>query len=329
MDLALPPCAELVTLGETMGVVFSHDSGPLDFARTLTYGIGGAESNVAIGVSRLGGRATWIGRLGRDATGDLIDRRLRAEGVRTMTVRDASFTGLMVKHRRYGESISVDYHRGGSAGSHLERADVPTGCIEAAALLHLTGITPALSSTARDAVFGALDRAQAAGVPVSFDVNYRSRLWSPDVAAPVLRRLAARADLLFAGLDEAKLLLNESRLLLDAPRPADPADLAHALAALGPKQVVITDGPRGCAAAVDGETYRLPALEAHTVDPAGAGDAFVAGYLVEHLAGKATSERLRTAIAAGAFAVGVHGDCEGLPRREDLRLLMASDNVAR
>jgi 2-dehydro-3-deoxygluconokinase len=92
---------------------------------------------------------------------------------------------------------------------------------------------------------------------------------------------------------------------------------------------VIKDGERGCAAFIDGSTHRLPALPVVVVDPVGAGDAFVAGYLAEQLAGRPAADRLRTAIAAGAFAVSVPGDCEGLPRRADLSALMCYDDVER
>ena len=295
----------LFTLGETMGLVSAGDIGPLEYARSFSFGIGGAESNVAIGVARLGGAATWLGRVGPDATGDLIDRRLRAEGVRTLAVRDDAFTGLMVKHRRSGEQTRVDYHRTGSAGSRLNPADLPAADLGAATILHVTGITPALSDSARATVFQAVETARAAGVPVSVDVNYRSKLWSRFDAAPVLRDLVSRADVVFAGPDEAALFV-------------DDADPVAGLARLGPSEVVVKDGPRGCTALIDGERLSLPALPVTVVDPVGAGDAFVAAYLAARMAGDDAAARLRLAIAAGAFAVTVPGDCEGLPRRADL-----------
>ncbi len=301
-----PITGGLVTFGETMGLVAADDVGPLEYARTFRLGIGGAESNVAIGVTRLGGRATWLGRVGSDATGDLIERRLRAEGVRTLAVRDDAFTGLMVRYRRTGERLHVDYHRAGSAGSRLSPPDLPAAEIESAAVLHVTGITPALSDAARQAVFAAVDTARSAGVTVSVDVNYRSKLWSRFDAAPVLRDLASRADVVFAGPDEAALFLGPDEPPLDG------------IAALGPAEVVIKDGPRGCTALIDGERLSAPALTVTEVDPVGAGDAFVAGYLADRLAGAKPVDRLRTAIAAGAYAVTVPGDCEGLATRADL-----------
>jgi 2-dehydro-3-deoxygluconokinase len=295
----------LFTFGETMGLVSADGIAELGYARSYSFGIGGAESNVAIGLARLGAPVTWLGRIGRDATGDLIERRLRGEQVRTLAIRDDAFTGLMVKHRRSGTALHVDYHRAGSAGSRLMPADIPPAELRDASIVHVTGITPALSDSARAAVFQAVETANSAGVPVSVDVNYRAKLWSAFDAAPVLRDLVSRADVVFAGPDEAALFV-------DVSAPLD------GLAALGPTEVIVKDGPRGCTALVEGERFALPALPVPVVDPVGAGDAFVAGYLAERLAGLKPEARLRTAIAAGAFAVTVPGDCDGLPRRSEL-----------
>jgi 2-dehydro-3-deoxygluconokinase len=304
----------LVTFGESMGLITTSDIGPIDFAPAFRYGVGGAESNVAIGAARLGAPATWIGRLGCDATGDMIERRLRAEGVRAHVIRDGGYTGLMLRHQRVAGHFSVDYHRAGSAGSRLCARDISDDLLAGAAILHLTGITPALSESARHAAFDATARARALGLTICLDVNYRAKLWAPGTAGPVLRALAELSDILMAGSGEARLLLGDT----DAE---DERALLHRLAALGPSEVIVKDGPRGCSALIDGADFRFPAPAALVVDPVGAGDAFAAGYLAERLAGELPEARLRTAIVAGAFAVGVPGDCEGLPRRHELSVL--------
>ncbi|MEV0901794.1 sugar kinase [Actinoplanes sp. NPDC049802] len=304
----------LFTLGESMGIFVADGIGPLEHAHTFTLGVAGAESNVALGVARLGGDATWLGRLGPDATGALIAARLRASGVRVLALPDEAHTGLMIRYRRSGEFIRADYHRAGSAGSRLTPADIPRDEVAAAGILHVTGITPALGDTARAAVFHAVEEARAAGVPVSVDVNYRGKLWSRFDAAPVLRDLVSRADVVFAGPDEAALFV-------DADDPVD------GLSELGPAEVIVKDGARGCRALIGGERFEAAARRVTVVDPVGAGDAFVAGYLADRLAGADAAQRLRTAIAAGAFAVTVPGDCEGLPDRADLAALSGSDIV--
>jgi 2-dehydro-3-deoxygluconokinase len=228
-----------------------------------------------------------------------------------VAIRDQAYTGLMVRHRRTGALTTVDYHRAGSAGSRLGPADVPVDVLRSAGVLHVTGITPALSDSARATVEHAVELAREAGVPVSFDLNYRSALWPADRAAAVCRDLAARADLVFASDDEAELL----------GLHGEPADLARGLAGLGGGHAVVKLGERGAVAAIDGRVHVVDPVPVQAVDPVGAGDAFVAGYLAETLAGRPVPERLATAAACGAFAVTVPGDWEGLPSRDELAAL--------
>ncbi|CAL9330917.1 sugar kinase [Streptomyces sp. enrichment culture] len=318
----------LVTFGESMGRVSADQIGLLDLCRSFTLSVGGAESNVAVGAARLGADATWAGRLGDDGVGDTIERRLRTEGVRSRITRDSGFTGLMVCSRRTNAGVRVDYHRAGSAGSRLTWGDIGDDLIREAAVLHVTGITPALGDSARDTTLRAVRAARAAGVTVSVDVNYRSKLWTPRRAAPVLRELVAGADLVFAGPEEAGLVLTAEGGG-DPGRALDPLGLARTLTALGPRDAVVKDGPRGCVAVLGGREYVRAAVPVRTVDPVGAGDAFVAGYLAELLAGGDAETRLTTATRAGAYAVTVPGDCEGLPFRHELDSFAAAEDVAR
>jgi 2-dehydro-3-deoxygluconokinase len=312
----------LVTLGETLGLLVAEDVGPLSLTRGMRLSMGGAESNVAIGVARLGVPATWIGRLGDDPVGDLIERQLLAERVRCLVRRDPAPTALMLRERRTGTTARVSYYRHGSAGSHLRPADLPDGVVEKAAMLHLSGITPALGPDPAAAVHEAMRRAREAGVPVSVDLNFRSRLWDAGTAAPVFRELAAGADILFAGDDEA-------RIALECDAAIRPEALAEALSGLGPSEVVVKLGRRGATARIDGELIEVPAVPVHAVDTVGAGDAFVAGYLASRLLGRSVRERLSTAAVTGAFAVTVPGDWEAFPRQDELTLLTAEEDVHR
>jgi 2-dehydro-3-deoxygluconokinase len=303
----------LLAVGETMALLTAAEVGRLRHATAMTLGVAGAESNVAIGARRLGCPAAWVGRVGADELGELVVSRIRAEGVDvTGVVRDpAAPTSLMLKERRTADLVRVRYYRRHGPGARLEPGDLDPAQVAAAGVLHVTGITPALSDSARATVEHAVELARAAGVPVSFDLNYRSALWSPGRAAAALRDLAARADLVFAGDDEAELL----------GLAGEPADLARGLADLGAGHAVVKLGERGAVAAVDGEVHAVDPLRVRAVDPVGAGDAFVAGYLAETLAGRPVAERLATAAACGAFAVTVPGDWEGLPSRDELAAL--------
>lgn len=300
----------VVTLGETMGLFRAKSAGSLTEVSEFELGIGGAESNVAIGLARLGTPSRWVGRVGNDPIGRRITHDLRAEGVETVAIVDnGAPTGMMVKEQSTSEVRSVVFYRAGSAGSHLSTEDLVSAGIADAALLHVTGIAVALSSSAHDAVFAAVREAKAAGVPVSFDVNHRPSLWAGRDAAPPYRELAALADIVFAGDDEASILF---------PHETTPSGLARALAALGPSQAVIKLGARGCRALIDGVEYSQDAVRIEPLDTVGAGDAFVAAYLAEFLAGASPAERLRTATAAGAFACLHIGDWEGFPTRAEL-----------
>jgi 2-dehydro-3-deoxygluconokinase len=303
----------LLAVGETMALLTAPEVGRLRHASSLTLGVAGAESNVAIGARRLGCPAAWVGRVGDDELGELVVSRIRAEGVDVGgVVRDPGApTSLMLKERRTSTMVRVLYYRRHGPGARLRPDDLDPAQVQAAGVLHLTGITPALSDSARATVHHAVELARAAGVPVSFDLNYRSALWPPDEAAGVCRDLAGKADVVFAGDDEAELL----------GLRGDPAGLARGLAGLGSGHAVVKLGDRGAVAFVDGAVHMVQATAVQPVDPVGAGDAFVAGYLAETLAGRPVEERLRTAAACGAFAVTVPGDWEGLPSRDELEAL--------
>ena len=201
--------------------------------------------------------------------------------------------------------------------------------------MHLTGITPALSPSARATVESAVERARAAGVTVSLDLNYRAALWRRAEFAATMRALVPRADIVFGSAHEVADVVG---VTITGPTDAgteavvgEAGSLAHALADLGPTRAVVTLGGRGAVAFVDGREHLCPARSIALVDGVGAGDAFVAGWLAEELAGRDVEHRLRTATACGAFACTVSGDWEGMPTRPDLaRLdLPAHDPVAR
>jgi len=314
--------ATLITLGESLGLLTTGTVGRLANHAHMELRMGGAESNVAIAVARLGGTATWVGRVGDDGIGELLVNRIRGEGVTVHAIVDDAPTSLMVKERRTPATTRVTYYRHGGPGSRLSPDDVPERAIAQADILHVTGVTAALSASALAAVHAAVDVALAADVTVSFDVNYRAALWPAAAAQPVLRELANRADVLFAGEDEAVLLgLDVSRGDPSWPRQSPIRDRNG--------EIVIKRGPAG-ASAWDGQSlHEIGAPAVTAVDPVGAGDAFVGGYLAERLAGRTVAQRLATAAACGAFAVTAVGDWEGSPSRADLESMGADPAAVR
>jgi 2-dehydro-3-deoxygluconokinase len=308
--------AELVTIGETMALLTAPEIGRLRDMEELRLSAAGAESNVAIGVRRLGHSAAWIGRIGDDEFGRMIVEMLRREAVDVSAVRvDADVqTGLMFKERRTSDVVRVTYYREGFAGSRLGPDDLDEVMVATARVLHLTGITPGLSRSAREATHRAIEIAQANDVIVSFDLNYRSAIWPPAQAAAVYRDLIPKMAMVFASEDELTVLDPD----------AEPLDVAKELAAKGAGEVVVKQGGRGALVVTADGVLSEPALAVHSIDPVGAGDAFVAGYLAAALDDRPIGERLRQGCACGAFAVTVLGDWEGLPSFEDLRLLRYS-----
>jgi 2-dehydro-3-deoxygluconokinase len=308
----------VLTVGEGLGVLRARDLGSLATVSEFTLSTGGAEGNVAIGLARLGVPVTWVGRVGDDDLGRRVVRELRAEGVDVVAPTDAAATGLLVKSTPAPGRTAVAYYRAASAGSRLTPADVEHVPLDDVALVHVTGITPALSATAAEAIDVLVARARAGGIPISFDVNHRSTLWaSADAAVSSHRRLATLADVVFAGQDEAALLVDDPRQP-PASASGDPEDLARRIAALGPREVVVKLGEHGALSLRDGVIERRAAIPVDVIDTVGAGDAFVAGYLAELIAGRPLCERLDTGVRAGAAACTHPGDWEGSPTRAEL-----------
>lgn len=313
----------LMTFGESM--VSLRAGGPLANGGTLNMQVAGAESNVAIGVARLGHSAAWAGAVGADPHGEFILKQLRGEGVQLHhTVHGDRSTGVMFLEQRTADLSRAFYYRAGSAGATISRGQVAAALDGGTRILHLTGITPALSPEARDAVEYAAERAAAEGVVVSLDVNYRSKLWSRDQAGAVLAPLARHATIVIASDDELDLVAVPRDGSGEATSPADEARAAVHLLELGVSEVVVKRGAAGAAVHTADGLLEAPAIPVTCVDTVGAGDAFTAGYLSALLDGEDVAGRLKRGILAGAFAVSTRGDWEGLPRREELALLDAA-----
>lgn len=221
---------ELLTLGETM--VSVRTARPMRLGGDAHLSIAGSESNVAIGAARLGHDVTWLSAVGNDEPGRLIQRTLRAENVRSrMRFSDEAFTGFIAFDQPSHDITRVSYHRRGSAASTLTPEETSAAVAELApTLLHVTGITPALSDTARAATLAAV-RTAGSDCQVSLDVNYRGRLWSRTSAAIALRELLPHVHTVFASDDELDLLT-------DATDPI--ADLLKTV-----NTVVVTAGSKG------------------------------------------------------------------------------------
>ncbi len=329
-----PAPVDLLTFGESM--VSLRSAGPLANGGMLNMQVAGAESNVAIGVARLGHTSAWAGSVGADPHGEFIVKQLRGEGVRLHhVVHPERSTGVMFLEQRTADLSRAFYYRAGSAGAAISRDPVADALDGGARILHLTGITAALSAEARDAVEYAAERAAGEGIVVSLDVNYRSKLWSRDQARAVLGPLARHATVVIASDDELDLIApsqagsgaagHSSSDVAGEVNPAvGEACSAKALLEAGVREVVVKRGAAGAAVYAAEGCLEAPAIAVTCLDTVGAGDAFTAGYLSALLDGEDVPERLRRGILAGAFAVSTRGDWEGLPRRDELALLDAA-----
>ena len=276
---AVPATPELLAVGETMAMVAPLTGGRLVDATAFRVDAGGAESNVAVHVAALGHRSAWFSRLGDDALGDRILDQLAAHGVDVSRVeRDARHpTGVYVKDPGHG----VRYYRAGSAASHLTASDADAVELDGVRILHVSGITAAISPTASAFLDRLVDRARAAGVTVSFDVNHRPALWDTMTAAVRTRELAERADIVFVGRDEGEVLWGT----------ATAVEVRGLLP--GVPELVVKDGDVG-ATLFDGSAGLFePALAVEVLEAVGAGDAFAGAYLAARLDGAAPVDRLR------------------------------------
>ncbi len=297
---------EVITLGETMILFSPETDGPLRYVDRFQRRAAGAESNVAIGIARLGHTAGWISRLGDDEFGHYIRTSLRGEGVDVSRVRmDPNHpTGVMFRERGLMGRVEVIYYRRGSAASHLSPEDLDPAYFRGARLLHLTGITPALSASCRATVYRSIELGREAGMTISFDPNLRLKLWPLDEARRVLRDLAGQADIVLVGLEEGETIFQ-----CEGERA-----LAEAILAGGAKVVVVKLGAQGAYLRTEQEEARVPAYPvSHVVDPVGAGDGFDAGVLAGWLKGWEWPDCLRLGALVGALAVTVPGDVEGYP----------------
>lgn len=311
----LPP--EVLAFGEAMALFVAETPGAMAEVECFRRGIAGADTNVAIGLARLGFRVGWLSRIGSDGFGSYIRRKLEAEGLDCRYLSDdpAHATGLVFKERAVGGADPrVEYFRRGSAASHLAPEDAAQVDFTAARHLHATGIPPALSASCRELTRHMLDQVRAQGGSISFDPNLRPSLWPSEAAmCETLNALAAKADWVLPGLAEGRLLTG-----LDTPR-----DIADFYLERGAKAVFLKLGPEGAyyRGVLEGRESEatVPGFRVErVVDTVGAGDGFAAGVISALLDGLSLQAAARRGNLIGAQAVQVQGDMEGLPSRAHL-----------
>jgi sugar/nucleoside kinase (ribokinase family) len=304
---------DVVTFGEAMLLLVADRPGPLEEAESFVKRTAGAETNVAIGLARLGLHVGWVSRLGTDSMGRYLLGAMQHEGIDcSHVVCDPSQrTGFQFKGRvTDGSDPPVEYHRKGSAASRMAPDDIDAGWLVSARHLHATGVFAALSDNCHQTAQRSLELMRAAGRTISFDPNLRPTLWaSPQRMREAINALAAQADWVLPGLEEGRFLTGESH----------PEGIAAFYRERGATLVVVKLGPDGAWFDGDAGSGRVAGFPvAKVVDTVGAGDGFAVGVISALLEGRTPADAVRRGAWIGARAVQVLGDTEGLPTRAEL-----------
>jgi len=307
---------DVVTFGETMVLFSSEHILPLEYVHQLNKQIGGAESNVAVGLSRQGHTVGWFSKLGNDAFGRYVQKSIRAEGVDTSRclTTDEAPTGIFFKEKKAVDHVNVYYYRKGSAASRLTPEELDEQYIAQAKILHISGITPALSENAYRTVMKAIDTARQHHVKISFDPNIRLKLLEENKLRCILLEITKKVDFILTGLDEGEFLTGEST----------PETVADKLMSFGAGTVIVKNGEKGAYYKTLSENGYVPAFPVQqVVDPIGAGDGFTAGFLSGILLKESTAHAVRRGNAVGSRVIQVNGDIEGLPTRKEVEEIIS------
>ncbi len=278
-------------------------------------GHGGDTSNCAIAAARQGASVAYVTSVGADQFGESFMKLWTDEGIDTSAVSRSpvAHTGLyFVTHAADGHIFS--YMRAGSAASRMTPEQLPVAMIEGARILHASGISQAISSSAADAVFAAMRIARAAGVTVSYDTNLRLRLWPLDRARAVIHSAVALADIVRPGLDDARHLTGLT----------DPDKIVDFYLAMGAKIVALTLGEDGAIVATADRRERLPPIAVKLVDATGAGDMFDGAFLSEYLRTTDPFASARYANMAAALSTEGYGAVAPMPRRQAVEAAIAA-----
>lgn len=304
--------AEILCLGEPM---LEFNQLPPDETGRALYleGHGGDTSNAAVAAARAGARAGYITALGQDAPGDSFMALWAREGVDSSTVirrRDAPTGIYFVTHGPEGHAFT--FYRAGSAASRMAPDDMPEEAIRAAKVLHVSGISQAISTSAADACFRAMEIARGAGVTVSYDTNLRRALWPLPRARATIHAALRMADIALPSYDDATALTGLEQ----------PDAIADFYLEMAPR-VILKLGKDGVMVATREGRTTLPGRVVKAVDATGAGDTFAGNFLARFVAGDALEEAARYANAAAALATTGYGAVAPMPKADAVRAFLA------
>ncbi len=304
-------CEEL-TLSEPMALFVADQDGPLAEVNHFTKYVSGSEVNFAVGMSRLGHQVAYITKVGQDPFGKYIHQFLAANGIDTRYLKfdEGHTTGFQLKEKVHLGDPEVVSFRKNSAAANLELHDLENISWQGVKNLHVTGIPPALSESAREVMYQLIATARKNGVFISFDPNLRPKLWSDrQKMIDVINDLARRCDIVLPGINEGKILMG-----------SEEADvIADFYLQAGAKAVVVKLGAKGAFVKTKTESFVLDAFKVEkVVNTVGAGDGFAVGVVSALMEGFSLREAVVRGTAIGALAVMAPGDNDGLPTKEQL-----------
>lgn len=311
---------DIVTIGESMVLFQPLSKGSIKYEPLFTKSLAGAESNVAIGLTRLGKSVRWISKVGKDPFGDYLLATLAGEGIDVSNAIRDDYLSTAVYFKEFAAfgDPAVYYYRKNSSASNLHPADIRDEWLEKVKHLHVTGITPALGEHCAETIRKLMEIARGKGMTISFDPNLRRKLWNEEKAREVLLSLIPLCDVFLPGIEEAEFLLGHQ-----------PAEVyGEMFLEMGPKLVALKLGAEGSIGFLNGSTEKVPPYKvSHVIDTVGAGDAFAAGFLSiivdENILGEeihpaTLRNALERANILGALATQFKGDWEGTPTLEEL-----------
>jgi 2-dehydro-3-deoxygluconokinase len=296
--------ADIYTLGEPLIVFLADDQDDVRTAKKYSISVAGAEANVAVAATRLGLDVVFQTRVGVDQLGDVVLTQLTNEGVAVAHVtRNDAFTGALVRNRGISSPTNVTYLRKGSAASTMVPSDIDEATLASSKWLHVTGITAAISESAKSTLLKAIEIAKSNQVKISLDLNIRKKLWSDENARDTLAKIANEIDLIIGGVKEFELVFGS----------VDPELNLQSAMSKGVTLAIMTNGEGEMRICDHGNRFNFTPFFRTTMDPVGSGDAFAAGLLSGLIANLPLLDAIKQGSECGALTASQLGDWPGLP----------------
>ena len=291
--------SDLYTFGESLALFMTVDTDSVLTANNYAFSAAGTEANVAVAAHQLGLDVYFQTKLGPDELGDAVKSKFAEVGLKTdHFLRCDNYTGALVRNHGGTQPFVNTYLRRSSAGSTFAPADLDEAVLAKSKWLHVTGISVAISQSSKEAVIRALEIARKNKVGISFDLNFRKKLWSEEEASNALKSIIKDIDVVSGGVDEYEVIFGSK----------DPEENLATVAALGVKTVIMTAGPEEMRILHEGKRFNYTPVKVKLVDPVGSGDAFISGTISGLIGGLSIEDAIAQGSKCGAAVAANRGD---------------------